>query len=139
MRSVTLLHCSLQHCARALYSASRRRDTRKAVALSSVAHQCCSVAVLQKFLLHLTVHFTHELTSLVLFTSLSATYAAQFCNTAILLHCNTDNIRRKEVIQPQVPLRLPCYDFIPVIDPTVVGSFLCRLGDRLKVKPTPMM
>ena len=27
---------------------------------------------------------------------------------------------RKEVIQPQVPLRLPCYDFTPVIDPTVV-------------------
>ena len=23
---------------------------------------------------------------------------------------------RKEVIQPQVPLRLPCYDFTPVID-----------------------
>ena len=23
-------------------------------------------------------------------------------------------LRRKEVIQPQVPLRLPCYDFIPV-------------------------
>ena len=31
------------------------------------------------------------------------------------------NIRRKEVIQPQVPLRLPCYDFTPVADPTVVG------------------
>ena len=28
---------------------------------------------------------------------------------------------RKEVIQPQVPLRLPCYDFAPVIDPTVAG------------------
>ena len=28
---------------------------------------------------------------------------------------------RKEVIQPQVPLRLPCYDFTPVIDHTVVG------------------
>jgi hypothetical protein len=28
---------------------------------------------------------------------------------------------RKEVIQPQVPLRLPCYDFTPVADPTVVG------------------
>ena len=28
---------------------------------------------------------------------------------------------RKEVIQPQVPLRLPCYDFAPVIDPTVTG------------------
>ena len=30
------------------------------------------------------------------------------------------NILRKEVIQPQVPLRLPCYDFTPVIDHTVV-------------------
>ena len=28
----------------------------------------------------------------------------------------------KEVIQPQVPLRLPCYDFTPIIDQTVVGS-----------------
>jgi len=28
----------------------------------------------------------------------------------------------KEVIQPQVPLRLPCYDFTPVIDHTVVGA-----------------
>ena len=28
---------------------------------------------------------------------------------------------RKEVIQPQVPLRLPCYDFTPVADPTVAG------------------
>ena len=25
----------------------------------------------------------------------------------------------KEVIQPQVPLRLPCYDFTPVADLTV--------------------
>ena len=31
------------------------------------------------------------------------------------------NILRKEVIQPQVPLRLPCYDFTPVADLTVVG------------------
>ena len=30
----------------------------------------------------------------------------------------------KEVIQPQVPLRLPCYDFAPVIDLTVVGCSL---------------
>ena len=34
------------------------------------------------------------------------------------------NILRKEVIQPQVPLRLPCYDFTPVADLTVVGCFL---------------
>ena len=31
---------------------------------------------------------------------------------------------RKEVIQPQVPLRLPCYDFAPVIDPTVASCLL---------------
>jgi hypothetical protein len=30
----------------------------------------------------------------------------------------------KEVIQPQVPLRLPCYDFTPVIDHTVVSVLL---------------
>ena len=30
----------------------------------------------------------------------------------------------KEVIQPQVPLRLPCYDFTPVIGHTVVGALL---------------
>ena len=34
------------------------------------------------------------------------------------------HILRKEVIQPQVPLRLPCYDFTPVADPTVVGCLL---------------
>ena len=33
-------------------------------------------------------------------------------------------ILRKEVIQPQVPLRLPCYDLTPVADPTVVSCFL---------------
>ena len=30
------------------------------------------------------------------------------------------DILRKEVIQPQVPLRLPCYDFTPVMNHTVV-------------------
>ena len=48
------------------------------------------------------------------------------------------NILRKEVIQPQVPLRLPCYDFIPVADPTVARC-LQRLAHDLRVKPTPMM
>ena len=33
-------------------------------------------------------------------------------------------VLRKEVIQPQVPLRLPCYDFTPVANPTVDGCFL---------------
>jgi hypothetical protein len=30
----------------------------------------------------------------------------------------------KEVIQPQVPLRLPCYDFTPVMNHTVVNALL---------------
>ena len=33
---------------------------------------------------------------------------------------------RKEVIQPQVLLRLPCYDFTPVADPTF-GSVLQKV------------
>jgi hypothetical protein len=31
---------------------------------------------------------------------------------------------RKEVIQPQLPLQLPCYDFVPVTSPTFGGSLL---------------
>src|SRR5690606_983346 len=46
---------------------------------------------------------------------------------------------RKEVIQPQVPLRLPCYDFTPVADLTVAGCLPCGLAHRLRVKPTPMV
>jgi hypothetical protein len=38
--------------------------------------------------------------------------------------CPLGLILRKEVIQPQVPLRLPCYDFTPVADPTVAGCLL---------------
>ena len=49
------------------------------------------------------------------------------------------NILRKEVIQPQVPLRLPCYDFTPVANPTVVGCAPCGFAHRLKVEPTPMV
>ena len=33
-------------------------------------------------------------------------------------------ISRKEVIQPQVPLRLPCYDFAPVTELTFGGCLL---------------
>ena len=35
------------------------------------------------------------------------------------INLNNSSILRKEVIQPQVPLRLPCYDFTPVTDLTV--------------------
>jgi hypothetical protein len=50
-----------------------------------------------------------------------------------------DPILRKEVIQPQVPLRLPCYDFTPVAKPTVVACLSCELAQRLRVNPTPMV
>ena len=30
-------------------------------------------------------------------------------------------ILRKEVIQPHLPIRLPCYDFTPIIYPTLGG------------------
>ena len=33
-------------------------------------------------------------------------------------------ILRKEVIQPQVPLRLPCYDLVPITELTLGALFL---------------
>jgi hypothetical protein len=46
---------------------------------------------------------------------------------------------RKEVIQPQLPLRLPCYDFTPVTSPTFDGSLPKGLGHRLRVLLTPVV
>ena len=39
----------------------------------------------------------------------------------------TRNILRKEVIQPQVPLRLPCYDLVPIIK-LAFGAVLLAVG-----------
>ena len=36
----------------------------------------------------------------------------------------TSSVLRKEVIQPHLPIRLPCYDFTPVINPAFGSSFL---------------
>ncbi len=33
---------------------------------------------------------------------------------------------RKEVIQPHLPIRLPCYDFTPIIAPTLDGRYHSR-------------
>jgi len=50
-----------------------------------------------------------------------------------------DMLLRKEVIQPQVPLRLPCYDFTPVIDHSL-GTYLpCGLDQPLLEQSTPMV
>ena len=46
---------------------------------------------------------------------------------------------RKEVIQPHLPIRLPCYDFTPIIEPTFGRALLLRLGYGLRVFPTLMV
>ena len=50
-----------------------------------------------------------------------------------------DRLLRKEVIQPQVPLRLPCYDFTPVTSHTMDGYAPCGFDRRLPVQLTPMV
>ena len=45
-------------------------------------------------------------------------------NMKIMSQAPQGKFLRKEVIQPQVPLRLPCYDFTPVTDLTVVSCLL---------------
>ena len=48
-------------------------------------------------------------------------------------------ILRKEVIQPLVPQRLPCYDFTPIISHTLGACILERFAQRLLVQPTLMV
>ena len=55
-------------------------------------------------------------------------------------HSGTRNglhmLLRKEVIQPHLPVRLPCYDLVPIASPTFDGSPPQGLGHRLRVLPT---
>src|SRR6184192_954899 len=51
----------------------------------------------------------------------------------------SSGIPRKEVIQPQLPLRLPCYDFTPVTNPTFDGFLPCGLEHRLRVLPASVV
>ena len=46
---------------------------------------------------------------------------------------------RKEVIQPQVLLQLPCYDFTPITDHTLGTCPPCGLAHRLPVQSTFVM
>ena len=41
---------------------------------------------------------------------------------------------RKEVIQQQVPLRLPCYDFTPITGHTLDGCLPCGLAHQFRVQ-----
>ena len=47
-----------------------------------------------------------------------------------------EELLRKEVIQPHLPVRLPCYDFVPIAGPTFDSSLPYGLGHRLRVLPT---
>ena len=44
----------------------------------------------------------------------------EICSEVSLASC----LLRKEVIQPHLPIRLPCYDFTPVIAPALDGCLL---------------
>jgi hypothetical protein len=45
---------------------------------------------------------------------------------------------RKEVIQPHLPVRLPCYDFVPIAGSALDTSLPCGLGQWLQAYPTFM-
>ena len=51
---------------------------------------------------------------------------------------SSKKLRRKEVIQPHLPVRLPCYDLVPITSLTLDGSIHKGLGHRLRVLPTFM-
>ena len=46
---------------------------------------------------------------------------------------------RKEVIQPHLPIRLPCYDFTPVIDLTFDSCLHYWLAHWLRALPTSVV
>ena len=45
-----------------------------------------------------------------------------------------DQILRKEVIQPQVPLRLPCYDLVPIAE-FIFGAWLLAVTSATSDAP----
>lgn len=54
-----------------------------------------------------------------------STYGNRSCWCTLLRRSasRAPGLLRKEVIQPQVPLRLPCYDFTPVTDHSLGTSW----------------
>ena len=56
-------------------------------------------------------------------TQTSLTFRKDTVNQTALRSVS-DDLLRKEVIQPHLPIRLPCYDFTPVIEPAFDSSFL---------------
>ena len=63
-----------------------------------------------------TLSYSYLSTSLSLRIQSCLQLSANLCEHSLSL------VFGKEVIQPQVPLRLPCYDFTPVMNHTVVNA-----------------
>ena len=67
--------------------------------------------------------------------------SSQLSYIPILAHSKINNtnqtslffLLRKEVIQPHLPIRLPCYDFTPIIKPTFGHSHGLRVFSTLMV------
>ncbi len=59
--------------------------------------------------------------------------------TSSLPSTSSARVSRKEVIQPQVLLQLPCYDFTPITDHTLGTCLPCGLAGLLLVQPAFVM
>ena len=51
-------------------------------------------------------------------------FAKAYSSVCSLLSSYLSLLLRKEVIQPHLPIRLPCYDFTPIIGPAFDDFFL---------------
>ena len=60
------------------------------------------------------------------------------CGGLLIAFRHAHGSARKEVIQPQLPLLLPCYDFVPITNPTLDTSVPRGFGQWLQVLPAFM-
>ena len=66
------------------------------------------------------LHLRHKVSKVIayqIFVLIFTAFAVPTIGLLYQLFTNTV-LLRKEVIQPHLPIRLPCYDFTPIIDPT---------------------
>jgi hypothetical protein len=73
-----------------------------------------------------------------LFTGTAVSINNQIVFEVVLTFMRRDRSRRtsnlslrKEVIQPQVPLRLPCYDLVPIAEFALGACIPCGFAQRL--------
>ena len=72
---------------------------------------------------------------------LATTYPStrSIISSAVTRLASSSGGSRKEVIQPQVLLQLPCYDFTPITNHTLGAYLPCGLARRLLVQPAFVM